>query len=147
MLFSILSEPSISATLKDNTIPILGEQYSLECTITGKNYLIDGTTCEIAWCKNGENFHTDNSQLSNTKSVKHEFGSLELSHKGRYTCKVTIKRDLVVILKTTSNHVDVQLSGMSLFMSIIIAISDSVNVCLLAGFHIAEGERGEIPSD
>ena len=120
MLFSILSEPSISATLKDNTIPILGEQYSLECTITGKNYLIDGTTCEIAWCKNGENFHTDNPQLSNTKSVKYEFGFLKVFHKGRYTCKVTIKRDLVVILETTSNHVDVQLSGMLVLYRIVV---------------------------
>ena len=126
-------------------IPTLGEQYSLECTITGKNYLIDGTTCEIAWCKNGEKFHTDNPQLSNTKSVKYEFGFLKVSHKGRYTCKVTIKCGPEIILETTSDPKDVRLSGMSLFMSIIIAISDSVNVCLLTGFHIAEGQRGDPP--
>ena len=101
-------------------IPTLGEQYSLEYTITGKNYLVDGTTCEIAWCKNGIKFHTDNPQLLNTKSVKYEFGFLKVSHNGRYTCKVTIKRGLVVILETTSNHVDVQLSGMLVLYRIVV---------------------------
>ena len=98
--------------------PTLGKEHSLECTITGTGCHFDyhDTTYNITWYKDGTKLlpDTDCLQLLNDKSAKCKFESLKYSHRGRYTCEVTITCGLVGAepLKTTSNHVDVQLNGM-----------------------------------
>ena len=109
-------DPSITVSIASSvSTPMVGSMYSLNCTVTGAERLIDaGAMVTYRWLKNG-------AVISGQTMATLSFSSLTFSDAGSYTCQATVTSSLLSVPITTpmsnseSVHLTCRFSLMSFF--------------------------------
>ncbi len=103
--------PSITITSEGNSTA--GENYTLTCSVSVIEGLVDDASVTTSWTNNrGEPIQPDFMQTSGiNKTATLEFNPLLLSHGGQYVCNASIAIAGISIVKTNSQLYDITIQS------------------------------------